>query len=225
MLGEDAADVLSSTNISNEGRKKYSTIMEKLNEFFQIRKNVIYERARFNRRVQQADESVEQFITNLYQLAEYCEYGGLKDEMIRDRIMVGIRDTVLSERLQLDSELTLKKAKKLVQQREAVHEHQQFITGKLSSEGAVVEGITKNNARSQHGRGKQTHRRNPQSSGRPPQQQGQQPNQPLCTRCGKGPHPVVLVLQEKLYAISAPRKGTIALCAKLGPLEKCQKNP
>ena len=33
-LGEDAADVLSSTNISNEGRKKYSTIMEKLDEFF-----------------------------------------------------------------------------------------------------------------------------------------------------------------------------------------------
>ena len=33
-LGEDAADVLSSTNISNEGRKKYSTIMEKSDEFF-----------------------------------------------------------------------------------------------------------------------------------------------------------------------------------------------
>ena len=38
----------------------------------------------FNRRVQQADKSVEQFITNLYQLVEHCEYGGLKEEIFRD---------------------------------------------------------------------------------------------------------------------------------------------
>ena len=71
--------------------------MEKLDEFFHIRKNVIYERSRFNRRAQLADQSVEQFITNLYQLVENCEYGGLKKEMIHDRIVVGIRDTALLE--------------------------------------------------------------------------------------------------------------------------------
>ena len=85
--------------------------MEKLNDFFKIRKNVIYERARFNRRVQLADESVEHFITNLYQPVEHCKYGELKEEMVCDRIVVGIRDSALSERLQLDSELTLEKAK------------------------------------------------------------------------------------------------------------------
>ena len=71
-----------------------------------------------------ADESVEQFITNLYQLVEHCEYGDLRDEMIRDRIVVGIQDSALSERLQMDPDLTLEKAKKLVCQREAVHEHE-----------------------------------------------------------------------------------------------------
>ena len=106
-LGEDSEDVLSSINISSEGRKKYSTVMEKLDEFFKIRKNVIHERAWFNRKMQLAEESVEQFITNLYQLVEHCEYGELKEEMIRDRIVVGICDSALSEKLQLDSELTL----------------------------------------------------------------------------------------------------------------------
>ena len=49
-LGEDSEDVLSSTNISSDGRKSYSTVMKKLNDFFKIRKkiNVIYEHARFN---------------------------------------------------------------------------------------------------------------------------------------------------------------------------------
>ena len=121
--------------------------------------------------------------------------------------MVGIRDTVLPERLQLDSELTLEKAKKLVQQREAVHEHQQFLTGKSSSEGAVVEVITKNTARLQHSRGKQTHRRNPQSSDRPPQQQGQQPNQPSCTRCGKGPHPCSVCPAREAISHKCTKKG------------------
>ena len=58
---------------------------------------------------------------SLYELADNCDYGDLRDEMIRDRIVVGIRDTNLSERLQLDSGLTLAKAKQAVRQREAVH--------------------------------------------------------------------------------------------------------
>ena len=134
-LGEDSEDVLSSTNISEDDRKKYAEVMAKLDGFFQVGKNIIYERARFNRRVQQADESVEQFITNLYQLAKYCEYGNLRDEMISDRIVVGIRE-------QPDPDLTLDKAKKIVRQREAVHEHQQFLLGK-SIEGTMVEAVSK----------------------------------------------------------------------------------
>ena len=70
---------------------------------------MILERARFNRRAQEDDESVEQFITSLYSLSEDCQYAELKEEMIRDRIVVGIRDTGLSERLQRDEALTLDK--------------------------------------------------------------------------------------------------------------------
>ena len=108
--------------------------MEKLNDFFRVRKNVIYERTHFNQRVQLADKSVEHFITNLYQLVEHREYRELKENIVQDRIVVGIHGSALSERLQLDSELTLEKAKKLVQQNEVVHEHQQFLTSKQAKE-------------------------------------------------------------------------------------------
>ena len=119
-MGEDAEDVLASTSISDEERKSYETVLRKLDDFFKVRKNVIFERAQFNRRCQKEDESVEQFITSLYNLVENCAYGDLKDEMIRDRIVVGICDTSLAERLQMDAELTLDKAKKTVRQREAI---------------------------------------------------------------------------------------------------------
>ena len=65
------------------------------------------------------NRTAEQFITSLYNLAD-CEFGGLKEQLIYDRIVVGIRDFSLSTKLQMDSELTLEKAKRLIRQQEAV---------------------------------------------------------------------------------------------------------
>ena len=110
-MGEEAEDTLISANTTEEDRKKYTSVIAKLDTFFKVRKNVIFEHARFNGRIQQEGESVEHFITSLYNLAENCEYGEMKGEMIRDRIVVGIHDNALSEQLQLDAELKLEKAK------------------------------------------------------------------------------------------------------------------
>lgn len=74
------------------------------------KKNVIYKRARFNQRVQQLNESVDNFITALYALAENCNYGALHNELLRDRLVVGLRDIILSEWMQLDRDLTIEKA-------------------------------------------------------------------------------------------------------------------
>ena len=59
-------------------------------------RNVIYECARFNPRTQQEGESVKQFIIALhvYALAESCEYGLMKEELIRDKLVGSIRDAV-----------------------------------------------------------------------------------------------------------------------------------
>ena len=128
-LGEEAESVLASTGITPDDRKDYSKVLEKVDGFFEVRKNIIYERARFNRRNQQSGETAEQYIMALYDLAQHCDYGEMKDEMIRDRLVVGIRDSSLSEKLQLDPALTLETAKKAIRQREAVHEQQKVLKG------------------------------------------------------------------------------------------------
>ena len=51
--------------------------------------------------------------------------------MLRDRIVVGIADSSLSERLQMIEDLTLEKAKTLVRQREAVHKQQLILKGQI----------------------------------------------------------------------------------------------
>ncbi len=168
-LGQDAEDTLQSMNATAEDRASYDSLRAKFDTFFQVRRNIIFERARFNRRIQQDGESVEQFIVALYSLAENCQYEGMKDEMIRDRLVVGIKDTALSERLQMDADLTLEKAKKQVRQKEAVHEHQHFLReGETKSNPIQVDVV----------RGKPRQARTP--AGRD--------KAPVCTRCGGSLH-------------------------------------
>ena len=62
-MGEEADGILASTNVAAEERKVYKTVLSKLDGFFDVRRNVIFERARFNRRNQREGESAEQFIT------------------------------------------------------------------------------------------------------------------------------------------------------------------
>ncbi len=70
--------------------------------------------------MQQEGESIESFITVLYALVEHCEYGEMQEELLRDRMVVGIRDTKLSESLQLDEKLTLKTALSKVRSKEMI---------------------------------------------------------------------------------------------------------
>ncbi len=71
-LGEEAEDVLASTGITADDRKKYDAVQTQLDGFFNVRKNVIFERARFNQRNQMVGESAERYITALYSLVENC---------------------------------------------------------------------------------------------------------------------------------------------------------
>ena len=74
---------------------------------------MIIECAKFNKHSQLPDEPVEQFIASLYNTAD-CNFRELKDELICDRIVVGIRDVSLSERLQMDPQLMLEKSKTVI---------------------------------------------------------------------------------------------------------------
>ena len=140
-MGDQADDILRSFALSEEDGKKYATVKSRFDNHFVQRRNVIFERAKFNRRRQEEGESVEPFITSLYALAEHCGYGDLHDEMIRDRIVVGIRNSALSEKLQLDPRLTLDSAITQVRQAEAVKQQQPLLRGKPDTPvGAVKRG-------------------------------------------------------------------------------------
>ena len=137
-LGEKSEDILASFRLSAEDSGKYDVVKKKFDDYFVIRKNIIFERAKFNRRAQEEGETVDEFVTALNKLAEHCNYGILVEEMIRDRLVVGLRDAKLSEKLQLNSELTLEKAVNQARQSEAVKKQQHILRGGPSGEGSKL---------------------------------------------------------------------------------------
>ena len=48
-LGEEADNVLVSTNATAEERTRYGAVLARFDGFFEVRKKVIFERARFGR--------------------------------------------------------------------------------------------------------------------------------------------------------------------------------
>ena len=43
-MGDEAEDMLTSTNVSEDDRKEYSRVITKFDTFFKVRKNIIFER-------------------------------------------------------------------------------------------------------------------------------------------------------------------------------------
>lgn len=104
-MGKGAEDILASVQLTDAELTDYAFVKGKFEQHFIPCTNIIFERAKFNRRKQEANESVEMFITELHKLAETRKYGPLKEELIHDRLVVGLLDLGLSEKLQLDSSL------------------------------------------------------------------------------------------------------------------------
>ena len=161
-----------------------------------MRKNIIFERARFNRQNQLTCESAEQFITEVHRLADRCEFKGMKGGLIRDRLVVGILDQALSERLQMEPDLTLDKAKQMIRQCEAVKAQQEILKGKEKEEISL------------HAVDKYAPRRKLPAI--PPQTKLPKHKPPVlqtCRRCGKGSHPRQEYPAREVICFRCNRRG------------------
>ncbi|KAL7870545.1 hypothetical protein SRHO_G00080420 [Serrasalmus rhombeus] len=140
-MGDEAEDIITALQLTVIEASQYNAVKNKLNAHFVVRRNVIFERAKFNQRQQEQGETVDSFITSLHCLSEHCGYGHLHNEMVRDRLVVGLRDKKLSEQLQLDSELTLEKAVTRARQNEQVKNQQDLLKSNFKSAATDVDSI------------------------------------------------------------------------------------
>ena len=95
VMGEEAEDILANFKLSEVNRCKYDIVKRSFEDHFVKWHNPIFERARFNQHMQKQGETVDSFVTSLHSLTEHCDYGPLHEQMIRDRLVVGLLDVNL----------------------------------------------------------------------------------------------------------------------------------
>ncbi|UYV78066.1 hypothetical protein LAZ67_15003345 [Cordylochernes scorpioides] len=127
LLGDEANDIYLPFRLPTADSAKYNVVLDKFCQYFIGRKNIIFDRAQFNTPSQSEGESLQDYIRDLFVLAERCSYGELKEELIRDRLVVGVRNLASSEKLQLIPDLTMDKAIEIAKQTEAVRMQQKSL--------------------------------------------------------------------------------------------------
>ncbi|UYV83112.1 K02A2.6-like [Cordylochernes scorpioides] len=109
-IGEEALEVFNTFHLKEDEAENFDLVINKFDDFCEPKKNVIFERFKFFSATQKDGESIDSFITELKGLSTSCEFESQKDSLIRDRIVYGIQDKALQERLLREPNLTLLKA-------------------------------------------------------------------------------------------------------------------
>ena len=65
-MGEEADDIMVSFGLTADDARQYELVKNRFESHFIVKRNIIFERAKFNLRSQQEGESVETFDTDLY---------------------------------------------------------------------------------------------------------------------------------------------------------------
>ena len=100
-------------------------------------------RYKFNARSQNDKESIAEFVASLRHLASNCEFGASLDDMLRDRLVRGLRDARVQKRLLAEPKLTLAKALELAQAAELAEEGARLMQTQVSSQETSVLALSK----------------------------------------------------------------------------------
>ena len=167
-MGPTAEQIFNTCDVEEE-ETTFDEIIDLFNGYFTPKVNFIHERAVFHQRSRLAGENIETYVRSLYELAEHADFCD-KESTIRDRLVVGLRDRELSEKLQLQPDLTLKTAIDVARQHEQVKvqmsEQQTPVVNAVKSRTSQGRKCFQKCAQRQHGVGQH----------------------PKCGRCGRDSH-------------------------------------
>ena len=107
------------------------TLMER---HIRLAPNVIHERFLFNTRAKKEDESISEYVTLLRKMSEHCNFEEKVNEHIRDRLVVGVKDEKIQERLLGERTLTLEKAIEIAVSMESARKYSRLMPGTSTSE-------------------------------------------------------------------------------------------
>ena len=92
-IGPKALTIHNGLPFQSEAKKNNFAKILELWESYCLGMLTLFMKDNFNNRHQEAGESVDTYASNLRSVFDTCSFGALKDEIIRDRIVCGVRDS------------------------------------------------------------------------------------------------------------------------------------
>ena len=88
----------------------FEELVDKVRNHFNPTPSSIVKRFEFNTRCQREGENVATFVAALRKISEHCDYGPTLNDMLRDRLVCGIRNKTVQRQLLQEVKLTYTKA-------------------------------------------------------------------------------------------------------------------
>lgn len=108
-FAQSALKVYNGLELAGDDKTDIAVVLQKMEAACIGSVNETYERYIFHTKMQSANESVDDFYSSLRELSKNCSFGNLTDTLIRDQIVVGVRDNAIRKRLLYEHKLTLTK--------------------------------------------------------------------------------------------------------------------
>lgn len=137
LLGDEGIRIYNTFEyLDNEDKNKIEVVLNKFETYCTPTRNMVYEHFKFFKREQLPNENIDHFITALKQLASTCDFKE-RDILIRDRIVLGINDRRIQEKLLQKPNLELSEAVNICRSMETSVATQKEITGEAVSVDVV----------------------------------------------------------------------------------------
>lgn len=92
IIGPEAIRIYNTFVLSSSDQKNLNRIMSLFEAHFTPKRNTTYERYIFNQIIQEDLEPFDEFLTRAKNQINKCEFGALRDGLLADRIVVGVRN-------------------------------------------------------------------------------------------------------------------------------------
>lgn len=110
VMGKECLQIFLNLKLTEEEKSGVQTCINALEAYFKPKRNVVYERYMFNNCTQGPEETVDGYVNRLRKCASTCQFGTLTEELIRDRLVLGLLEHSTKLRLLKEDNIDLNKA-------------------------------------------------------------------------------------------------------------------
>lgn len=118
-FSQSALKVYNGLQLSEDEKFDIDIVLQKMEQACIGSVNETYERYIFHTKLQGTSETIDDFYASLRELSKTCSFGTLTDTLIRDQLVVGVRDNTIRKRLLYEHKLTLEKCLQIARSAEA----------------------------------------------------------------------------------------------------------